>query len=185
LSESELIQGCLKGQPKYQSQLYERYAGKMYAVCLRYARSTADATDILQDGFIKVFMSLGTFKFEGSFEGWIRKTMVRTALRKYQRIRFGMEESGLEFVPDYGVEADAVSQLAEEELLGIISNLPEGYRVVFNLVAIEGYSHAEVAELLDIKEGTSRSQLTKARQKLVEDIEQRTCAENRRMQANA
>jgi RNA polymerase sigma factor (sigma-70 family) len=153
--------------------LYERYASKMYAVCLRYARSTADAADILQEGFIKVFMSLNTFKFEGSFEGWIRKTMVRTALRKYQRIRNDMEESGFEFMPDYSVDSEAISQLSEEELLKIISKLPEGYKNVFNLVAIEGYSHKEAAELLDIQEGTSRSQLTKARQKLVEAIEKR------------
>jgi RNA polymerase sigma factor (sigma-70 family) len=156
----------------------------MYAVCLRYARSAADATDILQDGFIKVFMSLSTFKFEGSFEGWIRKTMVRTALRKYQRIRFDMEESGLDFVYDKSVEADAVSNLAEEELLSIISKLPDGYRVVFNLVAIEGYTHAEVSDLLGIKEATSRSQLTKARQKLVEDIDRRSIAETKRMQVS-
>jgi RNA polymerase sigma factor (sigma-70 family) len=169
--------------PKYQNQLYERYARKMYAVCLRYSRSTADATDILQDGFIKVFTSLETFRNEGSFEGWIRKTMVRTALRKYQRIRFGLEESGLEFVPDVGIEADAISQLAEEELLKMISNLPDGYRIVFNLVAIEGFTHGEAAEILGIKEGTSRSQLTKARQKLVEDLNERTVAENRRMAA--
>jgi RNA polymerase sigma factor (sigma-70 family) len=180
LSEEELIRGCLKGQAKHQTMLYERYASKMYAVCLRYARSTADAADILQDGFIKVFGSLNTFKFEGSFEGWIRKTMVRTAIRKYQRIRNDMEESGLEFLPDYSIDADAVSQLSEEELLKMISNLPDGYRVVFNMVAIEGYTHREVAEFLDIKEGTSRSQLTKARQKLVEDIERRDKEERKR-----
>jgi RNA polymerase sigma factor (sigma-70 family) len=180
LSEEELIRGCLNGQAKHQNMLYEQYARKMYSVCLRYARSTADATDILQDGFIKVFMSLNTFKFEGSFEGWIRKTMVRTALRKYQRIRFEMEESGLEFLPDFGIEADAVSQLAEEELIKMIANLPDGYRVVFNMVAIEGFSHKEAADLLGIKESTSRSQLTKARQKLVEDIERRDNDERKR-----
>lgn len=144
----------------------------MYAVCLRYARSSSDATDLLQEGFLKVYAKLDQFQFQGSFEGWIRRIMVNTCLRAYQRQRFDMEHSGYEFMPDAPVDPDAVSNLSEAELLELISRLPEGYRMVFNLVAIEGYSHAEAAELLGIQESTSRSQLTKARRWLVDQLEQ-------------
>jgi RNA polymerase sigma factor (sigma-70 family) len=151
--------------------LYERYAGKMYAVCLRYARSSADAADILQEGFVKVFTKLEQFHFQGSFEGWVRRIMVNTALRTYQRQRFDFEQSGYERLPDMPVDADALASLSEKELLALIAKLPDGYRVVFNLVAIEGYSHAEAAEALGIQESTSRSQLTKARRWLMEQLE--------------
>jgi RNA polymerase sigma-70 factor (ECF subfamily) len=150
--------------------LYERYAGKMYAVCLRYARSSADAADMLQEGFVKVFTKLDQFQFQGSFEGWIRRIMVNTALRTYQRQRFEQETTGYEHLPELPVEPDAVAQLSEAELLNLIGKLPDGYRVVFNLVAIEGFSHAEAAEMLGIQESTSRSQLTKARRWLIEQL---------------
>lgn len=143
----------------------------MYAVCLRYARSSSDAADILQEGFVKVFTKLDQFQFQGSFEGWIRRIMVNTALRAYQRQRFDYESSGYEQLPEAPVDPDAVSNLSEAELLRLISRLPDGYRVVFNLVAIEGYSHAEAAEMLNIQESTSRSQLTKARRWLCEQLE--------------
>ncbi|MCB0527697.1 MAG: sigma-70 family RNA polymerase sigma factor [Saprospiraceae bacterium] len=171
MSESEIIQGCLRGSAQYQRALYERFAGKMYAVCLRYARSQADAADILQEGFLKVYSKLDQFQFQGSFEGWIRRIMVNTALRTYQKQRFDHEYSGYEQLPDSPVDPDAISSLSEAELLRLIGRLPEGYRVVFNLVAIEGYSHAEVAESLGIQESTSRSQLTKARRWLCEQID--------------
>lgn len=143
----------------------------MYAVCLRYARSQSDAADILQEGFVKVYTKLDQFQFNGSFEGWIRRIMINTALRAYQKQRFEFESSGYEHFPDAPVDPDAVASLSEAELLELIGRLPEGYRVVFNLVAIEGYSHAEVAETLGIQESTSRSQLTKARRWLSEQLE--------------
>ena len=165
-----MIQGCLRGSAQSQKLLYEQFAGKMYAVCLRYARTPADAADILQEGFVKVFTKLDQFQFQGSFEGWIRRIMVNTALRAYQRQRFDYESNGYEQLPEAPVDPDALSVLSEEELLRLISRLPDGYRVVFNLVAIEGYSHAEVAESLGIQESTSRSQLTKARRWLSEQL---------------
>ncbi len=142
----------------------------MYAVCLRYAHTQADAADILQEGFVKVFTKLGQFQFQGSFEGWVRRIMIHTALRTYQRQRFEMEQSGYEHLPESPVEPEALSLLSEAELLRLINGLPDGYRAVFNLVAIEGYSHAEAAELLGIQESTSRSQLTKARRWLAEQL---------------
>ncbi len=143
----------------------------MYAVCLRYARSQSDAADILQEGFVKVYTKLDQFQSQGSFEGWIRRIMINTALRAYQKQRFEFESSGYEHFPDAPVEPDAVASLSEAELLELIGRLPEGYRVVFNLVAVEGYSHAEVADMLGIQESTSRSQLTKARRWLCEQLE--------------
>ncbi len=171
MSETDIIRGCLRGSAQCQRTLYERFAGKMYAVCLRYARTPADAPDILQEGFLKVFSKLEQFQFQGSFEGWIRRIMVNTALRTYQKQRFDNETSGYERLPEMPVDPDAISTLSEAELIGLIAKLPDGYRVVFNLVAIEGYSHAEVAETLGIQESTSRSQLTKARRWLCEQVE--------------
>jgi RNA polymerase sigma-70 factor (ECF subfamily) len=161
----------MRGSTQCQRQLYERFAGKMYAVCLRYARTPSDAADILQEGFIKVFTKMSQYQFQGSFEGWIRRIMVNTALRTYQRQRFDQESSGYETLPESPVEADAIASLSEAELLNLINKLPDGYRIVFNMVAIEGFSHAEVAETLGIQESTSRSQLTKARRWLTEQLE--------------
>jgi RNA polymerase sigma-70 factor (ECF subfamily) len=172
LNEQDLIQGCLRGSAQHQRHLYELFAGKMYAVCLRYARSTSDAADILQEGFVKVFTKLDQFQFQGSFEGWVRRIMINTALRAYQRQRFDMESNGYESLPEAPVAPDALSTLSEAEILALISRLPEGYRMVFNLVAIEGYSHAEAADMLGIQESTSRSQLTKARRWLCDQLEQ-------------
>jgi RNA polymerase sigma factor (sigma-70 family) len=171
LNEEELIRGCLRGSAQCQKLLYERFAGKMYAVCLRYARNAADAADMLQEGFVKVFTKMDQYGFQGSFEGWIRRIMVNTALRTYQRQRFDLEHTGFETLPERPVEADALALMGERELLGLIAKLPEGYRMVFNMVAIEGFSHAEVGEMLGIQESTSRSQLTKARRWLCEQIE--------------
>jgi RNA polymerase sigma factor (sigma-70 family) len=173
LNEEELIRGCLRGSAQCQRLLYERFAGKMYAVCLRYARTTADAADMLQEGFVKVFTKLDQYGFQGSFEGWIRRIMVNTALRTYQRQRFDMEHNGYEVLPERPVDADVISSMSERELLNLVAELPEGYRVVFNLVAIEGYSHAEVGDMLGIQESTSRSQLTKARRWLSDQLEKR------------
>jgi RNA polymerase sigma factor (sigma-70 family) len=160
----------LRGSAQCQRDLYERFAGKMYAVCLRYARTREDAADILQEGFVKVFTKLDQFQFQGSFEGWIRRVMVNTALRAYQKQRYDYEQTGYERMPDMPVDPDAVSLLSEAELMGLVRRLPDGYRSVFNLVAIEGYSHAEAADMLGIQESTSRSQLTKARRYLEEEV---------------
>ena len=170
-TEAELVEGCLNGNRTTQRLLFERFAGQMMSVCRRYTRDRMEAEDMLQDGFVKVFTKLDQYHFQGSFEGWVRKIMVNTALRTYQRQRFDMEHTGFESLPEHPVDPDALSKLAEEELLAIIAKLPDGYRVIFNLVAIEGYSHAEVAQALGIQESTSRSQLTKARRWLVEQME--------------
>lgn len=167
MTEKEIIEGCLRHKPECQQELFKRYAGKMLAVCMRYARHQMEAEDVLQDAFIKVFDHLQQFQNKGSFEGWIRRVVVNTALKTFDRKSFTHEQYGLEIREDYSAaEPKVFAQLNEEELLGLIARLPEGYRIVFNLYAIEGYSHAEIADMLGVQESTSRSQLVKARKML-------------------
>jgi RNA polymerase sigma factor (sigma-70 family) len=170
-SDEELIQGCLRDHAASQLELYNRYCNKMYAVCLRYARNKSDAPDILQDGFVKVYSYLKQYKGNGSFEGWMRRIMVNTALRMYQKQRYLFEHNGYEVLPEHGVDASIIDILSAEELMRKIDTLPEGYRIIFNLVAIDGLSHQEVAAELGIQESTSRSQLTKARRYLIKALE--------------
>ncbi|HUS01060.1 MAG TPA: RNA polymerase sigma factor [Chitinophagaceae bacterium] len=172
MTDDELIKGCIKEDGSCQRELFRRYAGKMLGVCQRYARSSADAEDIVQDAFIKVFEKIHQFKSEGSFEGWIRKIVVNTALKKYTVIRYDKEVSGYEITDrnESFTEASAYAHLNEKELLGMINNLPDGYRLIFNLYVIEGYQHEEIAQMLKIQPGTSRSQLVKARNMLKERI---------------
>ena len=138
----------------------------MFSVCVRYTRHEMEAEDVLQDAFIKIFDNIGKFEFKGSFEGWIRRIVVNTALKNYSKKSFKQEQIGLENHPELPMEPDIYKHLEEEALLGIIAKLPEGYRLVFNLYAIEGYSHKEIADMLGIQESTSRSQLVKARKML-------------------
>ena len=143
----------------------------MLAVALRYTRHRMEAEDVLQDAFIKVFNNLASYQYQGSLEAWIRRIVVNTALKNYQRKSFRDEQYGLNMMEmDAPVEPSIFAHLHQEELLNLVSRLPEGYRVVFNLYAIEGYSHREIANMLGIEEGTSRSQLLKARKMLQAQI---------------
>ncbi len=142
----------------------------MLAVCLRYTRHRMEAEDVLQDAFIKVFDSIHTFQSRGSFEGWIRKIVINTALKNHRKKQNQQEQIGLELADDLPAEPSIFAHLQEEELLKLINRLPDGYRLVFNLYAIEGYSHREIADMLGIEEGTSRSQLLKARKLLQAQI---------------
>lgn len=161
-----LIKGCQAEDYRAQRALFERFAPRLLAVCVRYARHRAEAEDLLQDAFIKIFDNVSKFENKGSFEGWMRRIVVNTALKNYARLRFQRESIGIETAPEQDVPPSVLSQMSEQELLLLVAKLPEGYRLVFNLVAIEGYSHAEVGKMLGIEESTSRSQLTKARQML-------------------
>ncbi|MGB0838692.1 MAG: RNA polymerase sigma factor [Chitinophagales bacterium] len=166
MSEKELIQGCIRENRTYQRALYQRYAGKMMTVCLRYARHRLEAEDILQDGFIKVFDNMHKFQFKGSFEGWVRRIMINTALKNYRKSSFQKERIGLEDYEFDSADPKVLNYLSEQEILKAISKLPDGYKIVFNLYVIEGYSHDEIAKTLGIKASTSRSQLVKARRML-------------------
>ena len=172
MTEEELIKGCIRENAACQKEVFTRFAGRMLGVCQRYARNSADAEDILQDSFIKVFDKLGQFKFEGSFEGWIRKIVVNTALKKYSLIRYDKEFTGYELNENHGAHADPVAyaHLTEKDLLVLINSLPDGYRLIFNLYVLEGYQHEEIAVMLGIQPGTSRSQLVKARNMLQKQI---------------
>lgn len=161
ISEEELIAHCIQGNTLAQKRLYDRYSSKLYGISLRYASSVAEAEDILQDSFIKIFNKLHTFKHEGSFEGWIKRITTHTAIEYYRR---RIEYSDIEEIPTSKyTSVMEESNLEVKELLEMIQNMPTGYRLVFNLFAIEGYSHHEIASQLKITEGTSKSQLARAR----------------------
>ena len=166
-----------------QEELYRRFSPRMYAVCLRYAGYAEEAEDILQEGFLKVFKYIGQYRFEGSFEGWIRRIVVNEALTFLRRNRSMYLETDLEQAdrePDYNALGD---HLEAEDLLKMIQELPTGYRIVFNLYAIDGYSHKEIAEHLGISENTSKSQLSRARTFLQKLLLEQNWIENKKTPA--
>ena len=166
LTESTLIEGCQREDAHCQQELFNRYAGKMMTVCLRYARHRAEAEDLLQDSFIKVFDNMHQFEGKGSFEGWIRRIVVNTALKNISKLSFQRENIGIENMVETAVAPSVLSLMTEQELLNLITKLPTGYRTVFNLFVLEDMSHREISEVLGIEESTSRSQLVKARNML-------------------
>jgi len=151
-----------------QQELYDRFAGKMYAVCLRYAGNAEDAQDLLQEGFIKVYRNLSKFRAEGSFEGWIRRVFVNTSREHFRKKNYLYSISEKEENVIEDADITALDNLAEKDIIKLIQELSPGYRTVFNMYVIEGYSHKEIATMLDIEESTSRSQYTRARQMLEE-----------------
>lgn len=163
--ENHIIKGCVDRNRDCQRKLYDSLAGKMLFVCFRYCKNRDDAEDVLQEGFIKVFKHIHTFKFEGSFEGWVRRIMVNTAINfiTIQKQKHLFDDIENISVHPESESTDAIGQINEKDLLKILNLLPDGYRTVFNLYAIEGYSHKEIAEMLKITEGTSKSQLSKAK----------------------
>jgi RNA polymerase sigma factor (sigma-70 family) len=160
-----IINGCLKGNRRDQELLYRRHAAKLYAVSLQYATNDDEARDILQEGFIKIFENLVHYKHEGSFEGWIRRIIVNTALEKYRNTHFLYRVEDIYKIPEPDAEPDNedYAGLEATDLLDIIRELPPKYRMVFNLFAIEGYSHKEISKMINISEGTSKSNLSRAR----------------------
>ena len=173
-NEKELVDQCLKGSSKAQESLYRQFAPRMYGVCMRYARNTLEADDILQEGFIKVFQFLKDYRQQGSLEGWIRKIVVNTAINYYRSKVHEWDEVSIEKVAATSdMDASVIDRISRDELLCLIQGLPEGYRLVFNLYVIEGYSHQEIGQLLNISENTSKSQLSRARASLQEKITQR------------
>ncbi|MFN8358097.1 MAG: RNA polymerase sigma factor [Spirosomataceae bacterium] len=164
LSEQEIIHGCRSNDRAAQRRLYDLYAGKMHVVCLRYARTTAEAEDILQEAFIKVFEKIGTFRQECPLSVWIKRIVVNTALnhvRTYHRWQDTVDAETVE--GEIEDEHSGVSGFHFQELLQLVRELPTGCQTVFSLYAIEGYQHNEIAQLLNISEGTSKSQYSRAR----------------------
>jgi RNA polymerase sigma factor (sigma-70 family) len=166
-----LIARCRKNDSKAQYALYEMMGPKMLGVCRRYVKSIEEAEEVLSNGFVKVFTKIDSFRDEGSFEGWVRRIMVRESLNyiRYQRNIF--VETEPEWIPEQG-HSPIQEDIDAEALMTIVDTLPTGYRTVFNLYAIEGYAHKEIGEMLGITETTSKSQLSKARKFLREQIAQ-------------
>lgn len=161
-TEWKLVEQCLQGDDSAFEEIYKMLSPKMYTVSLRYTQNDFDAQDVLQDAFIRIYNNLKQFKFNGSFEGWCRRIVMNTAiesLRKKGRLK---ENSGEE-IPEIAIEPKSFERLKYEDLLGLIRTLPDGYRSVFNLYVIDGYSHKEIGELLGVSESTSKTQLYKAR----------------------
>ena len=175
LFDLQLIRSCIDGDRKSQKVLYDRLASRMFSICLRYIGDRDQAADVLQDGFITLFSKLKDYKGEGSFEGWARRVFVTTALmslRKKDALKMSEE---LEAVR--GMKTETVSQVQNigyKELMKVVTSLPPGFRTVFNMYAVEGYSHKEIAKMLGISETTSRTQFSRARvwlQKKIKEIE--------------
>ena len=163
MNERGLVKDCLKGLPHAQRQLYDCFAETMLGICYRYTKSMADAEDILQEGFIKIFKKLDSFRNEGSFEGWIRRIFVNTAIEHFRRKRYlqpvtEKEENTLE-----GNYLSVLDNLAERDIMELVQQLSPGYRTVFNMYVVEGYTHKEIGDMLGISEGTSKSQLSRAK----------------------
>ncbi|HEU4469826.1 MAG TPA: sigma-70 family RNA polymerase sigma factor [Flavisolibacter sp.] len=170
-----LVKDCLKGKQAAQKQLYQHFASPMLSVCYRYTKSMSDAEDVLQEGFVKVFLNLHQFKFQGELGGWIRRIMVTTAINYLKRnARY---QSELLFPDDHlhvvSNDQDPEVRLQAKELADLIRQLPPGYQTIFNLYAVEGFNHVEIGKILGIKESTSRSQYARARALLVQWIEQK------------
>jgi len=163
ITELDLIRGCLEGDRRIQQELYNRFSPKMYAVCLRYAGNAEEAQDILQEGFIKVFKKLDSFRNEGSFEGWVRRIFVNTAIEQFRRKRYLMPVTEKEENTIEGKYLSVLDNLAASDIMALVQELSPGYRTVFNMYVVEGYSHKEIGDILGISEGTSKSQLSRAK----------------------
>lgn len=160
----KLIDGCVKGSPKARKELFRQYHKILLGTCLRYSRDKSEAEDLLHEGFMQIYSSIASYSHSGSFEGWMKKIMVYTAIDHFRKNK---KEYYHENIDDYNHMAsddlDALKNLAAKEIIELIQTLPQGYRMVFNLFAIEGYSHKEISEKLQIAESTSKSQVRKAR----------------------
>ena len=177
ITEQELRQGCIEGRRDYQELFYRYFSPKMFGICLRYANDYHHAEDILQEGFVKVFHNLDKFRGDGSFEGWVKRIFINTAIQHYRKAVALQDGKHAEIENDTAsgsISEKATHSLAIQDLMRVIQQLSPGYRTIFNLYAVEGYSHKEIAELLHISEGTSKSQLARARailQKLLKSQE--------------
>lgn len=169
--EHELIKKCLGNDRVAQKVLYDTYSRTMYGLCLRYSSNADEAKDILQEGFVKVFTKMEQFNFSGSFEGWMKRIFVNTALEYYRVNKVHMYHSDVDAASEKPHHDFTVERLGQKEILQAINALAPGYRTVLNLFIVEGYGHAEIAEMLGISEGTSKSQLSRARLQLQAALE--------------
>jgi RNA polymerase sigma-70 factor (ECF subfamily) len=162
MTDEQIIHGCLHNDLRTQKYLYERYAPRMMGVCLRYTDNSDEAKDLLQDGFIKVFQHISSFKFTGQLEGWVKTVIINNALEQIRKKKIVFERLDDDYSENDHLHPTDL-QHDVKDLLRMLQNLPSGYRTIFNLYAIEGYNHKEIAERLEISEGTSKSQYARAR----------------------
>lgn len=174
MSEEVILQDCLNNDSLAQKELYNRYSPKMLAVCYRFAHNREDAEDMLQEGFIKVFSQIHTFRNQGALEGWIRRIIVHTCINTLKKNKKFAENVELIYANSVQVREETIPSIMQaKQLIECIRLLPIGYRTVLNLYAIEGYSHKEIGDMLDVEESTSRSQYTRAKQMLEEILVKR------------
>jgi len=173
ISDKEIVEGCKAGKPKYQKILYQRFAGQMFGICRRFTSNTAEAEDLLQDSFVKVFLNIQNFRNECSLGFWIKKLTINTLVshfRKRNSLKRAFEVDDLnDEIPDTSIPDDGTIPM--EVIVNMVNELPDGYRTVFNLKEIDGYEFTEIAELLNCTTSTVRSQLCKAKQSLKSKIE--------------
>ncbi len=164
MSDEELVFGCVRKEAQAQEYLFKTFSGKMLGLCSRYADSTEEAEDIMQDAFVKIFQKIDTFKGNGSLEGWMKRIMVNTALdafRKNKNFRHSIDIETIEYTSE--TYQHVLETIGAKDLMKLMKTMPKGFRTVFNLYAIEGYAHKEIAEMLEITESTSKSQYSRAR----------------------
>ena len=173
VSEIDLIDGCIHGNRQMQEILYHKFSSKMYGVCLRYSGNAEDANDLLQEGFIKVYNNLKKFRGEGSFEGWMRRIFVNTSIEHFRKkVKLhNVGEVQENTIEDF--DLNILDTLAEKDILTLVHELSPGYKTIFNMHVVEGYSHKEIADMLGITEGTSKSQLARAKGVLKKSLEKR------------
>lgn len=167
---NDLMEGCKAGDRKMQELLYRQTASKMLAICMRYAKDRMEAEDVLQMGYIKVFQKIKEYRGDGSFEGWMRRVMVNTAIESYRKNLRSLNVVEIDEAYEQPSTGFDFGTLGMQDLMKVIQKLADGYRMVFNMYAIEGYSHKEIADTLGISEGASKSQLSRARAILKEEI---------------
>ena len=177
INDAEIINGCVKGDRAAQDNLYKMFASLMFGVCIRYCSDRNEAKDVMQEGFIKVYTNIKNFRKQGSLEGWIKRIIVNTALDNFKKKQKLYNHTNIDDINELSIENDEESEpqdddFSEKELLAMIQKLPDGYRMVFNLYAIEDYSHKQIAEMLKISESTSKTQLFKARNLLQRKIKE-------------
>lgn len=177
----EIINGCRRSEPKAQRALYDLYAPKLKGICFRYSKGSFDAEDIFQEAFVKIFTKFSSYSGQGSLEGWLKRICINTAIDHFKKSQsegvFHVSFDDL-FPNIHGRSAGIIENISASDLMNMINKLPQGYKMVFNLYVVEGYSHKEIAKMLEISEGTSKSQLSKARNLLQKYLKQNLEIEN-------
>jgi RNA polymerase sigma-70 factor (ECF subfamily) len=175
LTDEQILEGCIKNNRKAQRALFDKFAPTLLALCSRYARNRDEAQDILQDGFIKIFKNISQFGKKGSFEGWLKRIMINTAISSYRQNLKHYYHQDINEINEADIDEEESiieSEYSLDELLKLINELPDGYRIIFNMYVIEEYKHKEIAEILNIDIGTSKSQYARAKIYLQKKIEE-------------